>query len=312
VKRIVLKMLICPACLPDEHDLNSDITEEQKGDIVTGTLTCGKCGKAFPIRNGTAFLSPTGPTKKETSNAKYETIPVLSSYLWSHYSDLLSAPEKSAYGEWAELVERSSGIAVDAGCAVGRFTFEMSRKSDFVIGVDDSVSFIESARELMTHRRIRVGLQQEGLLTKEETIYLPEIWNSDKVEFVVGDAQALPFRSRTFSSLASLNLIDKVPFPMKHLKEMNRVAIEKGAQFLFSDPFSWSTEIADEKDWLGGTDKGPYSGRGMDNVMAIFKSKKDGLLPEWRIEKDGHVWWKIRTHANHFELIRSCFVKSFR
>jgi len=305
-------MLICPVCLPDEHKLNRNIIEEQNGDIITGTLTCGNCGKTYPIQNGTAFLSPTDSNKKEPANAKYETPPALSSYLWSHYSDLLNSPEKSAYNEWAGLLERSSGVAVDAGCAVGRFTFEMSQKTDFVIGIDNSVSFIESARELMTHRRIRVALQQEGLLTTEETIYLPETWDSNKMEFVVGDALALPFRSKTFSSLASLNLIDKVPFPMKHLKEMNRVALRTGAQFLFSDPFSWSAEAADERDWLGGTANGPYSGRGVDNIMTILEGGKNGLFPQWQIDKEGHVWWKIRTHANHFELIRSCFVKSSR
>ncbi|MCD6298680.1 MAG: molybdopterin-dependent oxidoreductase [Deltaproteobacteria bacterium] len=98
---------------------------------------------------------------------------------------------------------------------------------------------------------------------------------------------ALPFRSKTFSSLASLNLIDKVPLPIKHLKEINRVAKEKDAQFLFSDPFSWSKDISNEEDWLGGTDRGPYSGRGIENITALLKGERNELLPEWRIEKHG-------------------------
>ncbi|MBC8420283.1 MAG: methyltransferase domain-containing protein [Proteobacteria bacterium] len=312
MKKILLKMLICPACLPDERRLNSNIVQEQEGDIFTGTLTCPECGKIYPIQDGTAFLDPSPLNETEKTGAKYETVPVLSSYLWSHYNDILNDSDRCAYGVWAALMGKYPGFAVDAGCAVGRFTFEMSRKSEFVIGVDKSVSFIQAARELMINRRINVALQQEGFLTTEETIYLSETWNSNKVEFIVGDAQALPFRSGTFSTLASLNVIDKVPSPIRHLKEMNRVSREKDAQFLFSDPFSWSTDIADEKDWLGGTDGGPYSGRGMDNIRALFNGKKGGLSPEWRIEKDGHVWWKIRNHANHFELIRSCFVKAAR
>jgi len=312
VKKMLLKMLVCPACLPHELKLESNIVQEDDEDIFTATLMCHECGRVYPIKNGTAFLDPTAINRKEKTDLKYETTPVLSSYMWSHYNDILDDSNRSPYGEWADLIRPISGSALDAGCAVGRFSFEMARRSDFVIGVDNSVSFVQSARELMINRRMKLALQLEGRLTRQEMVCLPERWDSDKVEFIVGDAQALPFRSKTFSSLASLNLIDKMSLPIRHLEEMNRVAKEKDAQFLLSDPFSWSKDVADEKNWLGGTDGGPYSGRGMDNIKAIFKGENNGLLPAWRIEKDGYVWWKIRTHENHFELIRSCYVKGDR
>ncbi len=306
-------MLICPACLPDENRLHSKVDEEHEDDIDRGSLTCRHCGQVYPIQNGIAWLAPGSSQKKEKTTSKYETAPVLSSYMWSHYGDILDEPDASAaYGEWADLIHPNSGVAIDAGSAVGRFTFEMSRKSDFVVGVDNSLSFIRAAREFMITGRMKIALQEEGTLIREETVELPEGWDSNKVEFIVGDAQALPFKSGTFASLASLNLIDKVPFPIKHFREMNRVAKERDAQFLFSDPFSWSKDVAEEADWLGGTDSGPYAGRGLENVMSLLTGEKDALLPPWRIETDGHVWWKIRAHANYFELIRSCFAKAVR
>jgi uncharacterized protein YbaR (Trm112 family) len=313
VKKILMDMLICPACLPDERIMSFRIAEEQGADILEGSLTCGQCGKIYPIRNGIAFLDPNSSEENEKNDSKYENPKVLSSYMWSHFGDILGDTNaSSAYKEWTDLVKRNSGFAIDAGTAVGRFAFEMSTKTDFVVGIDNSFSFIQSARELMKKRKMKIALQQEGRLTVEKTITLPEEWKSDKVEFILGDAMALPFKSGTFSSLASLNLIDKVPLPMKHLEEMNRVAKETDAQFLFSDPFSWSTEVAHEEDWLGGTERGPYSGRGIENIIAVLKGEKDELLPAWRIRKHGHIWWKIRTHSNHFELIRSCFVKADR
>jgi hypothetical protein len=106
--------------------------------------------------------------------------------------------------------------------------------------------------------------------------------------------------------------VDKIPFPIKHLTEMNRVARQHGAQFVFSDPFSWSQDVAEEKNWLGGRNNGTFSGRGMDNVIALLKGQEGILRPPWEIEDQGHIWWKIRTHRNHFELIRSCFVKAHR
>jgi len=306
-------MLICPVCLPEENRLHCTVDEAHGEDIDKGSLTCRHCGRVYPIQEGIARLDPGSSTKGQTAGSKYETVPVLSSYMWSHYGDILGEPDASgAYGEWADLMHHRSGLAIDAGAAVGRFTFEMSRKCDFVVGVDTSLSFIRAARAFMMNGRIQIALPEEGTLVREETVELPEAWDSDRVEFIVGDALALPFRSEAFSSLASLNLIDKVPFPITHFREMNRIAKKTDTQFLFSDPFSWSKEVAAEEDWLGGTRSGPYAGRGLENVMALLTGKKDALSTKWRIETHGHIWWKIRAHANYFELIRSCFVKAVR
>lgn len=308
MKRFVLEMLVCPACLPDEIGLRENTLHAQADDIVEGDLHCPRCGIAYPIKDGIAFLAPAS-SSEDNSPSKYETKSVLSSYLWSHFGDLLGDAEaSSAYSDWAGLMGGGPGVVLDVGSAVGRFAFEMSRKSNRVVGIDNSVSFVRSARELMVHGRTTLALRQEGHLTREETLVLPEHWQTDKVEFIVADALALPFRSSAFSGLASLNIIDKVPLPLRHLRELNRVARENGSQLLFSDPFSWSTEAAREEDWLGGKDNGPYSGRGIDNVAALLQGEDGQLLPPWRISRQGHVWWKIRTHANHFELIRSCFI----
>jgi len=312
MKEFLTGMLICPGCLPEELPLQPDIVREQKGDILEGTLTCAKCGNEYPIRDGIAYLDHPGP-REDAPESKYETAPLLSSYLWSHYGDLLGDEEAlPSYRRWGELMNACGGGTLDLGSAVGRFAFEMSLKSDFVVGVDNSVSFIRAARELAARGRKEVALRQEGILTREETILLPGDWQTDKVEFIVGDALSLPFRSRTFSSIGSLNRVDKVALPLKHLEEVNRVARETGAQFLLSDPFSWSEEAAREGDWLGGKAEGRYAGRGLDNISALLQGEKGPLIPPWRIAGQGHVWWKIRTHANHFELIRSCFVKAQR
>jgi SAM-dependent methyltransferase len=312
MKTDITEMLICPACLPEEHALATKVNRQDRNDIIDGELVCEACRKTYPIQDGIGFLDSINPADKQPGN-RYETSPVVSSYLWSHYGDLLKDPEASdAYTQWVELMNRNSGFCLDIGSAVGRFTFEMSTKSDFVVGIDNSVSFIRSARDLMVNHCKEVSLVQEGLITSLEMLKLPETWDTQKVEFLVADAQALPFRSRAFSALGSLNMLDKVPVPMKHLTEMNRVAIEQGAQFLCSDPYSWSTEAAKEEDWLGGKVNGSYSGHGIDNLIALLEGDEGPLHPGWTVEQRGHVWWKIRTHRNHFELIRSCFVRAER
>lgn len=313
MKKILLDVLVCPACLPEEVKLTEHVRESSGDDILDGELRCGRCGGAYPILDGIAGLAPS-PLAVETLSAnKYETAPVVSSYLWSHYADILGDENGSqAYRVWAGLMQPHAGLAIDAGGAVGRFTFEMAGKCDFAVGLDTSRAFIRVARELMQQRRITFALKQEGNITADVTLHLPEEWNTGKAEFIVADAQALPFRANSAASFSSLNLIDKVPSPRTHLAEMNRAVAASGAQFLLSDPFSWSEEAAPEEEWLGGKTSGEYAGKGLDNVMALLGRERNRLPPVWEIQTHGHVWWKIRTHANHYEQIRSCYLKAVR
>ena len=313
MKSLLINILVCPACLPRENRLSCRVIKKRGDDILSGFLQCGSCNARYAIEDGIAVLLPGPYSTDHNISSRYERLSLVSSYLWSHYADLFDDIDAgAAYRQWAELMEYNAGFSLDAGCAVGRFTFEMTEKSDFVIGIDYSHAFIRKARRLMIERQLKFSIPEEGSLTEDNTITLPEKWKMDRVEFIVADAQHPPFRADFFSSLASLNLIDKVPFPLMHLKEINRVAKKRKAQFLFSDPFSWSSDIAMKKDWLGGTSDGEYGGKGIDNISALLTGKKGGLLPPWKIGKEGHIWWKIRNHKNHFELIRSCFIKATR
>jgi uncharacterized protein YbaR (Trm112 family) len=313
MKSLILDLLICPACLPEEKGLVVDVTEKEGEDILSGSLTCDKCGMVYHIRDGIASLLPRSKKSNSKTSLQYESPALVSSYLWSHYADIFGDRDAgAAYQEWAQLLSPKSGCALDAGCSVGRFAFEMSNKCDLVVGIDNSRAFVQKARELMKVRRLSFQAAEEGTLMEGFMVELPESWESDRTEFIMGDVEALPFRSGIFSSLASLNLIDKVPIPLRHLGEINRVSSEYGAQLLISDPFSWSLDAAREEDWLGGTRKGAFSGKGIDNVRSLLTGDQGDLTVSWKVAEEGHVWWKIRNHRNHFELIRSCFIKAVR
>lgn len=313
MKKVLLALLICPHCLPAEAPLTETTVEASAEDIVTGSLRCGRCGGEYPIREGIAFLDP-NPDEALRARNRYETAPVVSSYLWSHFGDLMGDAEASgAYRAWAELMAPHGGPCLDAGSAVGRFTFAMAQKCDFAVGIDNAVAFIRAARELMTRRGATVELAEEGQIKRPARLAFPADWKTENCEFVVGDALALPFRAGSFGSVSSLNIVDKVPKPLTHLREIDRVARAAGAQCLFTDPFSWSAEVAAPADWLGGTDAGPFAGRGQENVAALLEGRLGGLGPTaWRVSGQGQIWWKIRTHANHYESIRSCYVKAER
>lgn len=312
MKEALLALLICPHCLPREYPLQVASQEAWQDDIINGSLACPQCRREYVIQDGVAFLDPQPQTTSPAQN-RYEMPAVVASYLWSHYGDLLGDEMATdAYQRWAQLMQSSPGNCLDGGCAVGRFAFEMAKKFDLVVGLDNSVAFIRTARELLTKRRLDLALPEEGQLQRPLTLELPSGWPTHNLDFIVADAQALPFRSGVFAGLASLNMVDKLPNPLQHLEEINRLAKPHGAQFLFSDPFSWSADVAPATAWLGGTEAGPFAGRAQDNIIALLEGKKSSFDPAWQVVEHGHLWWKIRTHCNHYEMIRSCFIKAHR
>jgi len=311
MKESLIQYLSCPACIPLEGELSPIFFDNEGNDIISGFLECHLCRKRYPIADGVAVLLR--ETHRAGAESVYEKPAAVSSYLWSHYSDLWGDPDSSnAYGHWAKLIGDSGGIALDAGCSVGRFTFEMGKCSRLSIGVDNSVAFVRKARELAARGRLKFMEPLEGEIEREIEIIIPDELAASCVEFIVADVTSLPFKRGVFNKVASLNIIDKVPLPLMHLKEMDRVANHEAAQFLFSDPFSWSEAHTPKEWWMGGVSEGLFRGYGIDNVKSVLVSRINEGLNPWLIEKEGDVWWKIKTHRNHFELIRSLFIKAVR
>lgn len=299
----LLDLLICPACLPAERSLRPAALTQAGGDILAGRLECPDCNRHYPIEKGVAILLPEPMTAEQRAADRYESPATVASYLWSHYGDLLGDPEATdAYARWAELAAGVSGSALDAGCAVGRLTFELGRHCELAVGVDRSLAFIRLARRLKLEGRLPFRLPLEGRLSERKTVVLPADWPRERCEFLVADAQALPFPRGTFHGGCSLNLVDKLPLPRRHLEELNRVTLPAGARLLFADPFSWSAAAAPAAEWLGGTTQGPFAGGGRENVRRLLETV---LSPRWRVTRADSVWWKLRSHRNHFELIRS-------
>ncbi|MDD2899176.1 MAG: methyltransferase domain-containing protein [Desulfuromonadaceae bacterium] len=313
MKTFLLPHLICPACLPAEIPLKIDRSREDRGDIVSGKLSCEKCRRIFPIREGIAFLLIDPDSYRGGGQSRYDDTEMVNRYLWSHYADLagvLSTGE--ANSAWAECLAETATTALDTGCAVGRLTFEMGSRGRWAVGCDLSLNFVRMARLLATERRCTFSLPLEGNLRESFSFELPEHLCSDTVEFVVANAQALPFARETFQQTASVNLLDRVSYPLAHLYEMNRVAHKAGASFLFADPFSWSAVSTPEDKWLGGTATGPYRGRGLDNVRSLLQGKDRIIAPVWNIIRETRISWAMRTHTNHTEIITSEVLVSTR
>lgn len=306
MKKFLLAHLICPACLPDEIALNSDIARMENDDILSGKLSCKKCKRNFPIRDGVALLLADPQSYAVGGPSRYEEKETINRYLWSHYADLCGHPATvETNSGWTGFLADRALSAFDAGCAVGRLTFEMASRSEWAVGCDLSSNFIRVARQLARERRFLFTLPLEGNLRETFSFEFPETLRSDNADFIVADAQAVPFAGSTFQQIASINLLDRVNYPLAHLYEMNRVAQKTGAAFLFADPFSWSPGSTPQERWLGGTEEGKYSGRGMDNVRSLLKGTGNIINPAWNIIQESKITWMMRSHVNHCELITS-------
>lgn len=303
MKRFLLPHLICPSCLPKEQPLTLSADQEKDADILSGSLSCGTCRRRYTISDGVAVLRP---DPESAGHWRYEDAETLNRYLWSHYGDLHGdAGNAGAVASWSGLLAKGSSLALDAGCSVGRIVFEMAARSSFAVGCDLSHGFVRTARRLARERSLKYSLPLEGNLRETFQFTLPESWRTEQVEFVVADALRLPFAKHTFQQSASLNVVDRVSYPLAHLFEMNRVASRQGGSFLFASPFSWSTSDIPEERWLGGTVAGAYPGRGADNVAALLEGKGGVLSPPWQICFNGQVQWRMRSHSNHCELFNS-------
>ena len=95
-------------------------------------------------------------------------------------------------------------------------------------------------------------IKEEGLIHSERSFVLPARWDPEKVEFIVADANALPFRSGSFSCVASLNLIDKIAHPLGHIAEASRGGEHPECPVAHIRPVFVVRGGMRSRQWLGG------------------------------------------------------------
>ncbi len=91
------------------------------------------------------------------------------------------------------------GKVLDLGCGTGMLLSELTRRSEFVVGIDTSPEMLELARE----RRGSAAL-------------------------VLADADYLPFADCSFDAVISVTLLQNMPNPAVTVREVARVAKPEG------------------------------------------------------------------------------------
>lgn len=94
---------------------------------------------------------------------------------------------------------------LDVGCGTGQLSYELSRKSKYVIGIDTSLAFKDRTR-------------------------------SNNVDFIRADCHYLPFKDETFEIVISIGMLEHVADYERSIFEMKRVLKGSGSMFLFLGP----------------------------------------------------------------------------
>ena len=175
--------------------------------------------------------------------------------------------------------------ALDIGCAVGRFTFELSRVVDQAVGIDNSASFIEAAQRLAKRRSVTVRVKESGRRASECRLVLPAFFRGSMVKFQVGDALNLSeFGKQSFEIVAAINLLCRLPSPRRFLSKLHRLVVPRG-QLVLASPFTWLKEHTPEGEWLNSSD-----------ITRL-------LAPYFRLARRRDLPFLIREHERKYQLV---------
>ena len=178
-------------------------------------------------------------------------------------------------------------FALDAGCGVGRFAFELGLVADRVLGLDSCQAFIEAARRMAQAHGLTLSVKESGAGFGSLELALPSALHRSVVEFQTGDAQDLSaFADRSFHLVAAINLICRLPRPRQFLSQLHRLIVP-GGQLILASPFSWLEEFSPPAQW--------FTGGAMEEL----------LQPHFRLAVRRDLPFVIREHRRKYQLVLS-------
>ncbi len=240
----------------------------------------------------------------------YELDATRDEYLAFHYPD--GDPLASLLGERTPPLEdrypfgvrklwhaRPEGDALDVGGAVGRVTFDLARDHRHAYGFDFSKTLVRGAYDVARHGRAVYTTVIEGDLRARHDV---AVATPPNVSFVVANALAIPFPEAHFATVVALNLVDRVPDPLRLLAELTRVTAP-GGTLLVGSPFTWLATFTPRAKWLGGREEEGQPMRGAATLRAelaaAFEFKSECRVPFYIPHHDRSGQFGV-SHVQHF------------
>ncbi len=229
----------CPACGNDGLDM--DARSRYGTDVITGLLSCPKCGAVYRIENGIADFLSDEPDQTPTLAQRYMENPLVAKIYERYWrptlvkifiSPFLNFNEEA--GEVLRLLGPKPGDTIlDLAPGTGNYTRRLARAAyapgrepgGQVVGCDLSRPMLSRAAE-----------------TVREKIIL-------NAGFVRGDALRLPFSDAVFEKANCCGAIHLFPDPAKAVEEIFRVLKPGGAFSCLTFVNSRSAHIAAYQRW---------------------------------------------------------------
>ncbi|MHC4972827.1 MAG: methyltransferase domain-containing protein [Planctomycetota bacterium] len=183
------------------------------------------------------------------------------------------------------------GDALDVGAACGRVTFDLAADHAAAWGIDLSHSLVAAAREVQATGRARYRTVVEGDVCRDWDVAVETAPNA---RFAVANALDLPFPDARFATVVALNLVDRVPDPIRALDELGRVTAP-GGTLLVGSPYTWLDSFTPRARWLGGFRRDGAPVRGADAVRAH-------LSPAFTFVREDEMPFFIAHHARSGQL----------
>ena len=230
----------------------------------------------------------------------YETRRYLDEYLLFHYGqprrvcpfgfidpELLRFHQRLRRECLLPVCQTGPTRALDLGCGVGRFTFELGRVADRALGLDSSRPFIDAARLMARDKALTVQVCESGGQCETRRLTLPRALRSSAVEFETGDALDLSLLPQgAFQVVAAINLLCRLGSPRRFLEQVPRL-VAPGGQLLIASPFSWLEEYTPRHEWV------------------TSRQVRQWLRPHFRLRRRRDLPLLIREHRRKYQLIVS-------
>ena len=148
----------------------------------------------------------------------------------------------------AHFADNEVESGLDLGCAVGRSTFEMSRRCRHVTGIDFSQSFIKAAETLRSGQTIPYERLEEAAIRTPLTAARPRDIDPARIRFLQGDAMNLPAGLGTFNRLHAANLLCRLSRPRMLLDRLPEL-VKPGGEMILATPCTWLEEFTPPENW---------------------------------------------------------------
>lgn len=234
----------------------------------------------------------------------YETKGLLAQYLLFHYGhaedvftggwdpkgvrEALHFPQRSVNACFDIPAIPRGARALDAGCAVGRASFELSRYCKSVTGIDRSSRFIDAANVLKRDGELVFERLEEGDRATPCTARVPREIVRKRVSFETGDAMDLRAGLGSFDIVLAANLLCRLRDPAKFLARLP-LLVKPGGQLVITTPCTWLEEFTPRANWL------------CRGAAATLDGLRAHLDAHFNLVKQIDLPFLIREHARKFQ-----------